>query len=630
MLRFQSLQDFVTGLESMGELKRIDARVSPELEITEIADRMVKGGGPALLFSNNGTTFPLLINAFASDKRIAAALGVESLDEIPARLDSVIESLAPLKESGIWRKLPTLPHALRMMRWMPKKVRGRGSCQEVILPEPDLSLLPVLKCWPHDGGPFITLPLVHTIDPITGQQNTGMYRMQVYDKRTTGMHWHVHKDGAAHYRRYNELGKIMPVTVTLGGDPVLTYAATAPLPPFINENLFAGFVRKRGVRLVKSLTNDIWIPAGADIVIEGYVDTAELLRNEGPFGDHTGFYSLQDLYPVFHVTAMSHRRNAIYPATIVGIPPQEDLWLGKATEKIFLMPLQKAISAEIRGLNMPAEGVFHNLVIASVEKSYPGQPQKVANALWGAGQMMLNKIVVIVNKNIDVENYRQVIREISGNVDPVKDIFFSKGPLDVLDHSAEEFAYGSKMCIDATNSRQLPVNCFITDGLKALPASLKGVAQVSQIHGVEYIPAIIIFVDKSPGISVSDIHNRVAKESEGSGIRFIIYLDSEASGLSVSSWLWLAAGNSDPRRDYLMGLLPDGSAVAGFDATRKTRSHDNFLREWPNLVVMNMDTINLVNNRWDEFNCGEMILSPSLPFMIYQQGEGVAANTDKD
>lgn len=625
-MEYQSLNDFVDHLDKTGDLVRVTTQADVKLEITEIADRVVKSGGPALLFTNNGTSFPLLINAFGSDSRMSSALGVSSLEKIPEGLDALIDDFSQLKDKGLAGKLSMLPKAHRLSRWLPRKVKGRGECQQVVMPQPDLGQLPVLTCWPNDGGPFITLPLVHTVDPVSGQSNIGMYRMQVYDSVTAGMHWHLHKDGAAHYRKYKELGKKMPVSVTLGGDPVHTYAATAPLPPFIDEHIFAGVLRKKGVKLVKSLTNDIWIPADADIVIEGYVDPEELLRMEGPFGDHTGFYSLADLYPVFHVTAITHRRDAVYPATIVGIPPQEDLFLGKATERIFLLPIRKTIAPEVADMHMPAEGVFHNLVVTSIKKTYPGQAHKVASALWGAGQMMFNKIVALVDDEVDLLNYDTLIKRISRNVDPEMDIFFNSGPLDVLDHSSRSFAYGSKMGIDATNDRDLPLPVLLKPELKEKISSISGVTGLSDAPIASGAPLLIIFVDKNSGNQLAGIHAAVTGLLDMISVRFVFYLDKEAEGMTIPACLWLVSGNIDPQRDFMVGKLNSGSSVAGFDATRKTPAHDGFTRDWPNLTTMNRETISLVDNRWPEYNLGELIKSPSLPFLQYQKGDGAVAD----
>jgi len=375
-MSFNSLRKFINALESEGELINIKENVTPELEISEITDRVIKSdNNKALLFENNGTAFPLLINAFGSEKRICMALGVESLEQIGQEIDGLFKKFSKPQSSFI-DKLKMISELKDVSSWMPKKIKGKGLCQEVVMQEPDLTKLPILTCWPYDGGPFITLPVVHTMHPETHLPNAGMYRMQVFDKTTTGMHWHLHKDSAKHYNAYKEKGLHMPVSVTLGGDPVYTYTASAPLPLDVDEYILAGFLRKKKVELVKCLTNDLYVPADADFVIEGYVDTAESLRMEGPFGDHTGFYSLADLYPVFHVTCITHRKNAIYPTTIVGIPPQEDAWLGKATERIFLAPIRLTMLPELLDMNMPLEGVFHNVVIVKSKNLMRGTPLK--------------------------------------------------------------------------------------------------------------------------------------------------------------------------------------------------------------------------------------------------------------
>jgi 4-hydroxy-3-polyprenylbenzoate decarboxylase len=629
-MRKHPLQEFISRLEAIGELKRIDIPVSTCLEITEVADRMIKTGGPALLFENTGTPFPLLINAFGSDRRLAAAFGAAHFDQVVFDLERSFSVLEKAQKEGLVRKIPVIPEVLRLSRRMPKKHRGRGACQEVVMDRPDLHRLPVLTCWPADGGPFITLPAVHTIDPLTGQPNTGMYRMQVYDEVTTGMHWHLHKDGAAHFRRYQELGRRMPVTVTLGGDPVLIYASTAPLPPFIDENLFAGIIRKKGVRLVKSLTNDIWIPDESDIVIEGYVDPSESLRREGPFGDHTGFYSLADDYPVFHVTAITHRRGAVYPATIVGIPPQEDLWLGKATGKIFLMPIRKTMVPELESMEMPAEGVFHNIVLTSVRSAFPGTPQKVAGALWGAGQMMFNKILVIFNREVNLKDTAEMFMTLSSNVDPASDIFFQTGPLDVLDHASRSFAFGSKMAIDATRQRNLHVAEPLPEIVRHQITAIKGVFHLSDQPVLKGLPLLLIFVAKNTGIPVKTIHNDVAPFAAAAGMRFICYLDMEAAGFTLSDCVWLMAGNLDPERDVIMIGEAGRGVVAGLDGTRKGKVPDGFTRDWPNPVVMNKDTIDLVDRRWSEYKLGNNPGSPSLRYSLYMQGDdAVSENPDQ-
>jgi 4-hydroxy-3-polyprenylbenzoate decarboxylase len=353
---YRNLQQFISELDNSGELIKIKEFADPELEIAEITDRISKlpGGGKALLFENTGTQFPVLINSMGSNSRICMALGISNLDEASEKISLLFNQLASEK-SNFWQKLKMLPMLKEVSSLMPSKISRKGKCQEIIMNTPDLSKLPILKCWPLDGGRFVTLPLVHTIDPETGFKNTGMYRLQVFSANTTGMHWHRHKTGARHFEAYKKLGKKMPVAVSLGGDPAYTYAATAPLPENIDEYMFAGFLRKKKVELVKCITQEIYVPSDADFVLEGYIDPTEEYKLEGPFGDHTGFYSLEDYYPVFHVTCITHRKDAVYPATIVGVPPQEDAWIAKATERIFLSPIRMALVPEIIDMNLPVE-----------------------------------------------------------------------------------------------------------------------------------------------------------------------------------------------------------------------------------------------------------------------------------
>mgnify|MGYP006286040397 FL=1 len=410
-MAYTSLNSFIDQLEKAGELIRIKEFVNPQLEITEITDRFSKqgDGGKALLFENNGTNFPLLINAFGSSRRMNLALGVDSLDNIGKRIEDLLVEVTSPKASFM-DKLKLLPTLKNISNFMPRKRKGKGKSQEVLMDPADMSKLPVLTCWPSDGGPFVTLPMVITKDPENNIRNVGMYRMQVFDKDLTGMHWHKHKVGARHFEAYKRLKKKMPVAVALGGDPALTYAATAPLPDNIDEFLLAGFLRNKPVDMVKAVSQDIDVPADADIIIEGYIDPEEDFIWEGPFGDHTGFYSLADWYPKLHITAITHRKDAVYPATIVGIPPMEDAWIAKATERIFLSPIKFAFLPEIIDIDMPAEGVAHNLVIVKIKKSYPGQAIKAAHALWGAGQMMFTKVMIVVDEQFNaIHNYTEQI-----------------------------------------------------------------------------------------------------------------------------------------------------------------------------------------------------------------------------
>lgn len=446
-MAYTDLRDFIARLEREGELVRIKHPISADLEITEIADRTVKNGGPALLFENVvGSSVPVLINHYGSMRRMAMALGVDSLDDIGAEIESLMHSEAPGTFLG---KLMMLPRLAKLASAFPKTVTS-APCQEVVNvgDKASLDFLPILKCWPADGGPFITLPMVFTKDPETGHRNVGMYRMHVYDSRTTGMHWHVHKVGARHYAEYERRNQRMEVAVALGGDPAITYAATAPLPEDFDEMIFAGFLRKSPVEMVQCKTIDMLVPARSEIVLEGYVDPHES-RTEGPFGDHTGYYSPADDYPVFHLTCVTHRKDPIYPATIVGKPPMEDCYLGKATERIFL-PLIKSQLPEMVDMNLPVEGIFHNLAFVSIKKRYPMQARKVVHALWGLGQMMLTKIIVVFDEEVDIQNMSEVLWRLGSNIDPQRDIFFSEGPVDVLDHASPRSLYGSKMGIDAT------------------------------------------------------------------------------------------------------------------------------------------------------------------------------------
>jgi 4-hydroxy-3-polyprenylbenzoate decarboxylase len=455
-MALDNLRAFIGAIDAAGDLRRVSRAVSTRLEITEIADRVMKspGGGPALLFEHPATDggrpsdIPVAVNLFGSSSRMALALGVERLDEVGERISELLNLKVP---AGLLAKLAMLPRLAELAKFPPKSVSGRPPCQEVVLrgTDVDLGRFPVPVCWPEDGGPYITLPGVITRDPATGTRNVGMYRIQVTGPRVVAMHWQRHKVGAAHWRAMAERRETMPVAIALGGDPASIYAASAPLPPTIDEFLFAGFLRKEPVRLAKAVTCDLDVPAEAEIVLEGYVDPAEALVMEGPFGDHTGFYSLADLYPQVHITAVTMRAEPIWPHTIVGRPPMEDFWLGHATERIFL-PLLKLTLPEVVDYHMPPEGIFHNLVFVSIDKQYPGQAYKVMNGLWGQGLMSLAKVIVVVDKDVNVRDPQEAWWVALNNIDPERDTRFTRGPIDVLDHSSRAFTYGSKMGIDAT------------------------------------------------------------------------------------------------------------------------------------------------------------------------------------
>jgi 4-hydroxy-3-polyprenylbenzoate decarboxylase len=498
-MAWSDLREFAAHLEKHGRLRRVTAPVSRDLEITEITDRISKGPAErnvGLLFERvDGFEMPVLINAFGSPDRMAMALGVERLDELGERVTKLVDMKLPGTFAERLRKLGTLAE---LARAAPRRVSD-GPCQEVVeTRDPSLAVLPVLRCWPEDGGRYITLPGVFTRDPRTGARNVGMYRLQVFDERTLGMHWQIHKGGAEHQRIAEERGQpgwtqpgtaphrpptertehaapapTMPVAIVLGGDPAMIYAASAPLPPGVDEVVFAGWLRGSPVELVRCRTIDVDVPANAEIVLEGYVDPAER-RLEGPFGDHTGYYSLARDYPVFHLTAITRRARPIYPTTIVGRPPQEDYWLGKATERLFL-PLIKLMLPEVVDVNMPAEGVFHNLVVVSIRKRYPGQARKVMTALWGMGLMMLAKTIVVVSEHVNVHDLSEVAWRATGNIDPRRDLMIIEGPMDDLDHAALRHRYGGKLGVDATEKGPLddvaqawPQEITMSDEVRAL------------------------------------------------------------------------------------------------------------------------------------------------------------------
>lgn len=490
-MAIDTLTDFIRELDNAKDLVRITHPVKAELELCEIADRVMKqpGGGKALLFENvtlmNGdkSAFPVAINTFGSMKRMSMSLGVNALDDVGARITELLEMKVP---EGLIGKLALLPRLLEVGKFPPRMRRGDAPCQDVVWrgDEANLDKLPLIKCWPGDGGAYLTFPMVITRDPKRGIRNVGMYRIMQTGKTTLAMHWQRHKVGAAHWREMAERGEKMPVCIALGADPPSMYSASAPLPPTIDEFLFAGFLRGAPVSLTQAVTCDLEVPAEADFVIEGYIDPAEPLVTEGPFGDHTGFYSLADLYPQVHVTAITMRRNAIMPATIVGRPPMEDFYLGHATERIFL-PLLKLTIPEIVDYHMPAEGIFHNLVFVSIKKDYPGQAYKVMNALWGQGLMSLAKVLVIVDHWVNVRDPQEAWWVALNNIDPERDARFTMGPMDVLDHSSRTFTYGSKMGLDAT--KKLPEEGFTRewpDVIEMDPATKRRVDEIWPTLGI--------------------------------------------------------------------------------------------------------------------------------------------------
>jgi 4-hydroxy-3-polyprenylbenzoate decarboxylase len=605
-MAYSGLTGFINALEKKEELLRIKAFVDPVLEITEITDRITKSGGKALLFENNGTGFPVLINAFGSDKRMSMAIGRDNLDSAGHEIEGIFNTLSDNKGT-LFNKLTSLPSLIKLAGYLPTGILGRGSCQQIVQKVPDLGILPVLKCWPHDGGRFITLPMVHTVHPETGKINVGMYRMQVLDKNTTAMHWQRHKTGANHFEAWKKTGRKMPVSVALGGDPVYTYAATAPLPENINEYILAGFLRKKKVRMVKCLTNELKVPYDADIIIEGYVDPSEELVWEGPFGDHTGFYSLADWYPRFHVTCITYSKNAVYPATIVGIPPNEDAWLAKATEKIFLSAVRMTIQPEIEDFHMPEAGVAHNLVIVKIRKTYPGQGMKVISSLFGAGQMMFTKYLVVVSGDLDIRNYRQLLVHIFENVDLSKDLLFSHGPLDVLDHASDAFSFGGKLGVDATVKHReegITGEIIRPDKIQVVFNSLNNLfdRNIVKSHNLNLfkndIPVLIITVNPSEDPDVFEKIKTIFRTNDPSGIfTLIVAVDHTVDPFDLHMVAWQVLGNSDPRRDH---VYISATSVL-IDGTIKAFRKGGFTRNWPN-----------IDQKWNKLGIGSAILSPSL------------------
>ena len=675
-MAYKNQQQFIEALEKAGELIRIKSYVNPKLEMAEITDRMSKqsGGGKALLFENSGYDFPVLMNAYGSEKRMCMALGVEHLDDVAKQIEELFKLLASPKE-GIIDKLKLLPKLNQFASWMPKVKSGRGECQEVVMTSssqsavgsrqpavgslggPDVTKLPVITCWPKDGGPFVTLPVIHTKDPSTGTRNVGMYRMQVFGPTLTAMHWHKHKVSAKHFNEYKKLNKRMPVAVSLGGDPVYAYSATAPLPENVDEYMLAGFLRKKKVELVKCITQpEVEVPADADFIIEGYIDPNDEMIWEGPFGDHTGYYSLPDWYPRFHITAITHKKDPVYPATIVGIPPQEDAWLGKATERIFLAPIKMTMVPEIIDMDMPVEGVFHNLVIVKIKKDYAGQGQKVMNAMWGAGQMMFNKILVLASPNppgggafrdsLDLRDYESVAREVFKNLNPATDIYFSQGPMDVLDHSCSKLGFGGKMCIDGTmkfeeereESYEVRVMSYEVDE-RYIRNKFPEIHKINSSLLKKEIPCLIISVEKNRKGHIRQLHEQICELPGIEGIKMILYVEHTVDANDLPIALWRCCNNLDPKRDHMLcevkgiGLKAEGNnlkpqtsnlkpfACMGFDGTRKTKEFDDFHRDWPNIIVADDATIKAVDEKWNELGIGKFISSPSLKFKDQLYGQ---------
>ena len=602
---YKNLQSFLGNLERAGELKRIRHQTSPHLEISRITDSESKkpGGGKALFFENvTGSSFPVATNIFGSTKRICLALSVTNLDQLGKRIKKYIDFMPP---KNFREALNIVPMAFNVSKFFPRSYKHKTPpCQEVVLKgnDIDLSKLPVLWCWPKDAGPFVTLPLVFTKSLVTGKRNVGMYRLQIFDKNTTGMHWHIHKDGSHYYNEYCEKDKRMPVAVAIGADPATTYAATAPMPRGVDEMILAGFIRKKPVLMTRCVTIDMEVPAEAEFVLEGYVEPGELKR-EGPFGDHTGYYSLAGDFPVFHVTAITHKKNPIYNATLVGRPPMEDCYMAKATERLFL-PMLQTVMPEICDYWFPWEGVFHNIVIVSIDKEYPGHAQKIISGLWGQGQMSFCKAIVVVDKNIEPSNYTRVIKTLVKKFDITSDIIHAKGVLDVLDHSSPFINFGNKIGIDLTDrfsgepARRETINRFSDYKVHAEDLKAQTLADIIKNHipddsGCRHLfseqPEYKKYSNQIAAVSVEKTESKGGSYfadillgiDELCGFNIFLLFDAGINLNDNSLILWKIFNNVDPGRDI---IFKDNRIV--IDACKKWPI-DGHHREWPEEMTFN-------------------------------------------
>ncbi len=602
-MNYYSLREFIERLDFEKELIRIKEPVSPILEIAEITDRVSKnpGGGKALLFENvEGSDIPVLINAFGSFKRMNAALGVTELERIPQEMERFLKMAPP---ENMFDKVKLLPMLLEASQFPPRLVpSSKAPCQEVVFTGDAVNLdtLPILQCWPQDAGRFITFPMVINRDCDHKIRNVGLYRMQVYDKNTTAMHWHIHKDGAHFFHEYRKRNKVMEVAVAIGADPASCYSASAPLPYGVDEFLLAGFIRKAPVSLVKCKTVNLEVPATAEIVLEGFIDPSES-RVEGPFGDHTGYYSLEGEYPVFHVTAITHRKDPIYLTTIVGKPPQEDFYMGHATEQIF-MPLLKMQLPELVDMHMPMEGVFHNCVIASIDKRYPMQARRLMSAFWGLGQMSFVKTIVVVDAEVDVKNLLDVLKSIFLHCDLQKDLFFAEGILDVLNHASDNYLYGSKLGIDATG--KLPEESKNRSTPPDFPKPPQDLCEkvfekfdavkTCRLLGFNMGPPIfLVALDKREPHQARTFIETFFADSEFDCVGILIVLEGSADLENRSETLWKLFNNIDPKRDlYLIGQQ------LGIDVSKKL-PEEGYQQIWPDEIEMSADIQSKVNEKWE-------------------------------
>ena len=607
-MKYPSLIEFIERLEIDGELLRINESVSPILEIAEITDRVSKkpGGGKALLFENvEGSSMPVLINAFGSTKRMNLALGVHNIEDIAKRIESYIKIPPP---TTLLEKAKLLPMLLQAAQFPAKLVQpAHPPCQEVVHLNDDIDLgtIPILQCWPQDAGRFITFPIVINRSVDKKIRNVGLYRMQVYDKKTTGMHWHIHKDGAHFFHEYRKQNKVMEVAVALGADPASCYSASAPLPYGIDEFLLAGFIRKASVPLVKCKTVDLEVPANAEIVLEGYIDPAEM-RLEGPFGDHTGYYSQDGDYPIFHITAITHRKNPVYLTTIVGKPPQEDFYLGRATERIFL-PLLRTQLPEIVDMDMPVEGIFHNCVIASLDKHYPMQSRRLMNAFWGLGQMSFVKTIVTVDAEVNVHDYKEVAKLLLNKVDFTTDLFFSEGVLDVLNHASDQRLHGSKLGIDLSTKiegepgykKEAPVSANSSE----LPSAEKVMAIFKEVQNCKVLELqakrsiLLVALNKTGPHQGKQFIQSFLDHAEFSAIEIIIVLEGHVDIENISTVMWKFFNNLDPKRDFYFD-----AGRLGIDVTQKF-PEEGYQQSWPEEIEMTAEIKTQVDKKWhDLFN----------------------------
>ena len=601
-MAYHSLTEFIEQLETDNELVRIKDPVSPILEIAEITDRVSKqsGGGKALLFENvEGSSMPVLINALGSTQRMSTALGVNDIEKIARNIEKYLKIAPP---SSLADKIKLLPMLLQAAAFPPKIVgKTKALCQEVVFTgdDVDLDIIPILQCWPGDAGRFITFPIVINRSADQKLRNVGLYRMQVFDKKTTAMHWHIHKDGAHFFHEYRKQNKTMEVAVAIGADPAVCYAASAPLPYGIDEFLLAGFIRKAPVPLVKCKTVDLEVPATAEIVLEGFIDPADM-RLEGPFGDHTGYYSQDGDYPVFHVTAITHRKNPVYLTTIVGKPPQEDFYMGKATERIFL-PLMRTQLPEIVDMNMPAEGVFHNLVIVSIDKRFPMQARRLMHALWGMGQMSFVKIIIVVDGSVDVHNINLIVDRILSQDRLARGLFFSEGILDVLNHASDRPCFGSKLGIDITaplegedgfdNTVKSPET-----GTPPSPDTIsKNFPEIKSFQifkrNVQLCVAFATLDKQGPGQGLKLIE-KFMNNPDCSTVSVLIVLEGHEDVNDLSTLMWKLLNNIDPKRDFHIF-----ENRLGIDATCKT-GEEGYLQDWPAEIEMSDEIKQRVDKKW--------------------------------